>query len=133
MAAYMKPENSGTPKELGVAEVRIAPGLDAARHLEDFEREADRVEQAHGLQLVPGFQLHAHHPQLDRHRHHQQQVVARDAEQARARHQEDGGEEQAHEQAGARFLDAEPEEFDQAAAQAGQPPRAVVHQEVVDC
>lgn len=87
---------------------------------EGFEREADRVEQAHGLQFVARFESGAQHPGLDRQRHEQQQVVARHAEQAGARRECHGGEEQAREQAGARFLEAEGEEFDGAAAPAGQ-------------
>ena len=75
-------------EHLGVGEVGIAPRLDGARHLEHLQREADHVKQADGFQLVPGFQPAPHHRALDRQRHQQQHVVARQAEQAGARHQE---------------------------------------------
>jgi len=69
------------------------------------------VEQADRLQFVAGFQAGAQHPGLDRQCRQQQHVVARQAEDARARHQRHRREEQSCEQAGARFLDAEGEEF----------------------
>ena len=50
----------------------------------------------------------------------QQRVVARDAEQARARHGEHGQEEERDEQAGARFLGDEVAELESAAPQPGQ-------------
>jgi len=90
------------------------------------------VEQADRLQFVPGFQFRPDHAELDGQGHHQQQVVARDTGDAGARHEQHGGHEGEHEQAGARLLDAEIPEFECAAAQAGQLARAVVEQEVVE-
>ena len=63
------------------------------------------------------LELRPQHPALDGERDDEQQVVARDAEQAGARHEEHGDEEQPGEQAGARLLEAEVEELDDRVAQ----------------
>nr|GEU28515.1 hypothetical protein [Tanacetum cinerariifolium] len=87
-----KAREQGHAPQLGVRKVGIAPRGNRSRHLEHLEREAHHVEQAHGFQFIPGFQLAPHHAGLDRQRGDQQHVVARQAEQAGARHQEHGAE-----------------------------------------
>ena len=102
--------------------------MDAARRLERLQRKAECVEQADRLQFVARFQSADQHPDLDRQRRHQQHVVARDAQQSGARHEDDAREEQAGEQAGARLLDTEPQEFQRRAAPAFERAGASVRQ-----
>ena len=73
------------------------------------------MKQADGFQLIPRFQAAPYHCTLDRQRCQQQHVIARQAEQAGARHQEHGSKKQSHEQARPRLLDAEIQEFGQEA------------------
>ena len=96
-----------------MGEVRIGPGPDAARSLEHLQREADDVEQGDGLEFVQRLQPAPDHASLDGQRRDQQDVIARQPADARAGHEEDGQEEQAHEQAAARFLESEEHEFEQ--------------------
>jgi hypothetical protein len=90
------------------------------------------VEQADRLQFVARFQAGFQHPGLDRQRHQQQHVVARQAQHAGARHQQHGAEEQAGEQAGARLFYAEHQEFGAEAAPSGQRTAARVEQQGVE-
>ena len=71
------------------------------------------MEQADGFQLIPRFQSAPDHGDLDRQRHQQQHVIAGQAEQTGARHQEHGRKKQPDEQARPRLLDAEIQKFDQ--------------------
>ena len=94
----------GDAQHFGVRKIRVRPGVDAGRCLEDFQHEADEVKEADGLEFVQRFQLRPDHRGLDGDRDDEEQVVARDAPEPCARREEDGEEEESGEEAGARFF-----------------------------
>ena len=49
----------------GVRKIRVRPGLDRTRSLEDFQSKSDQVEQRNCLDLVPGLQFRPEHQALD--------------------------------------------------------------------